>query len=147
MRSEKTRCGICWILLLLKYFSLLFWRMASKSFEDLIVWQKAHQFVLDCYGYTRGFPREEMFVLSAQMRRAAISIPANIAEGFRKRSDAEKLRYYNIAQGSIEESSYYLILSPDLGYGSVSDLRPQLNEVSRLLETYTQTMRRRSQSR
>jgi four helix bundle protein len=118
--------------------------MTSKSFQDLVAWQKAHQFVLDCYRYTSGFPREEMFVLTSQMRRAAIAIPANIAEGFRKRTSADKL-HYNIEQGSTEESSYYLILAPDLGYGNVSHLRPQLNEVSKLLEAYTQTIRRRPQ--
>jgi four helix bundle protein len=57
--------------------------MSAKTFEDLIVWQRAHKYVLDCYALTSGFPRSEIFGLSAQMRRAAISVPANIAEGFK----------------------------------------------------------------
>ncbi|MBV8586805.1 MAG: four helix bundle protein [Verrucomicrobia bacterium] len=75
------------------------------------------------------------------MRRAAISIPANIAEGFRKRSTADRLRLYDISQGSIEESSYYLILTKDLGYADPSPLRSQLAEVSKLLEAYSQAVR------
>jgi four helix bundle protein len=113
----------------------------SKTFEDLIVWRKAHQYVLDCYKLTADFPRDEIFTLTAQMRRAAISIPANIAEGFRKRSTADRLRLYNISQGSIEESSYYLILTNDLGYADPSRLRSQLTEVSKLLEAYIQAVR------
>ena len=115
--------------------------MKSKTFEDLIVWRKAHQFVLDCYKLTAEFPSDEIFTLTAQMRRAAISIPANIAEGFRKRSTADRLRFYNIAQGSIEESSYYLILTKDLGYADSSGLRSKLSEISKLLESYTQAVR------
>lgn len=85
--------------------------MASKRFEELTVWQKAHQLVLDVYAMTRRFPREEMFGLSSQMRRAAISVPANIAEGFKKSGKPDKLRFYNIAQGSLEEVRYYLLLA------------------------------------
>ncbi|HLL90775.1 MAG TPA: four helix bundle protein [Tepidisphaeraceae bacterium] len=75
------------------------------------MWQKAHQLVLDVYAMTRRFPREEMFGLSSQMRRAAISVPANIAEGFKKSGKPDKLRFYNIAQGSLEEVRYYLLLA------------------------------------
>ena len=116
--------------------------MGSKTFEDLVVWQKAHKYVLNCYGLTSGFPRFEIFGLTAQMRRAAISVPANIAEGFKKRSTAERLRFYNIAQGSIEELRYYLILTSDLGYSDVTPQKSQLSEVSRLLEKYIQAVRR-----
>ena len=115
--------------------------MGSKTFEDLVVWQKAHQFVLDCYRLTSGFPRYEIFGLTAQMRRAAISVPANIAEGFKKRTSAERLHFYNIAQGSIEESRYYLILANDLEYGNVDPQRSQLSEASRLLERYMQAVK------
>ena len=96
---------------------------------------------MDCYRLTSGFPRHELFGLTAQMRRAAISTAANIAEGFKKRSSAEKLHFYNIAQGSIEESRYYLILANDLEYGDVDSQRSKLTEVSRLLERYMQTIR------
>jgi four helix bundle protein len=100
--------------------------------------------VLDCYRLTNDFPRHEIFGLTAQMRRAAISVPAKIAEGFRKRSSAEKLHFCNIAQGSLEKSRYYLILTKDLEYGDVNPQRSQLVEVSRLLERYMQTIRAHS---
>lgn len=111
--------------------------MPSKSFEDLIVWQKAHQWVLDIYRLTDSFPTREQFGLVSQLRRAAISIPANIAEGFKRRGNPDKARLYNIAQGSIEECRYYLILAQDLGYGDTGTLEKNLQEISRLLEAYT----------
>ena len=85
--------------------------MPSKSFKDLIVWQKAHQWVLEIYHFTNSFPSGEQFGLTSQLRRAAISIPANIAEGFKRKGNPDKARFYNIAQGSIEECRYYLILA------------------------------------
>ena len=111
-------------------------RAAARTFEDLVVWQKAHQFVLSVYRLTRGFPKEETYGLTSQFRRAAVSIAANIAEGFRKRGQADKLRYYNIAQGSIEECRYYLILARDLEYGDGTGALFQLQETSRLLVSY-----------
>jgi len=75
----------------------------AKTFKDLVVWQKAHRFVLAIYHLSQTFPKSEMYGLSLQFRRAAVSIPANIAEGLRKRGKADKLRFYNIAQGSLEE--------------------------------------------
>ena len=69
----------------------------AKSFEDLLVWQKAHAYVLEIYRITKGFPKSELFGLTSQMRRAATSIPANIAEGFKKRTPREKVRVLNIA--------------------------------------------------
>lgn len=74
------------------------------------------------------------------MRRAAVSIPANIAEGFAKRSRADKARFLNIAEGSLEESRYYLILAQDLGYGSTESLAQILEEASRLLHAYTRAI-------
>ena len=109
---------------------------ASKSFRDLIVWQKAHAFVLAAYRLTESFPKSEVYGLSSQFRRAAVSIPANIAEGFKKRGKADKLRFYDIAQGSIEECHYYLILSQDLQYAATAEMTERLNEVARLLESY-----------
>ena len=108
-------------------------RASAKTFRDLLVWQKAHQFVLDVYGYSGGFPRSEMYGLSAQLRRAAVSTPANISEGFRRRGKADKARFMNIAQGSLEECRYYLILAQDLNYGDTGELVRQLEEVSRML--------------
>src|ERR1700733_15314033 len=92
-------------------------RSPARMFRDLRVWQKAHEFVLAVYRYSDGFPQREKFGLTHQLRRAAVSIPANIAEGFGKHSPAEKARFLNSAEGSREERRYYLILSQDLGYG------------------------------
>ncbi len=75
--------------------------------------------------------------MTSQFRRAAISIPSNIVEGFKKKGRADKVRFMNIAQGSTEECRYYLILSRDLGYGDPSVLIPKLIEVSKLLESYS----------
>jgi four helix bundle protein len=76
----------------------------AKTFKDLIVWQKAHRFVLAIYSITKNFPNSEVYCLTSQMRRAAISVPANIAEGFSKRGEHDKTRFLNVAQGSLEES-------------------------------------------
>ncbi len=111
-------------------------RPAARTFRDLIVWRKAHEFVLGVYRFTGLFPKHEMYALSMQMRRAAISVPANIAEGFRKRTKPDKARYLNVAEGSLEESRYYLILAVDLGYGDTAELMALLEEVSRLLHAY-----------
>jgi hypothetical protein len=73
----------------------------ARTFQDLIVWQKAHQFVLSVYALTAQFPKSELYGLTSQFRRAAISIPANIAEGFQKRTKPDKTRFMNIAQGSL----------------------------------------------
>src|SRR5436853_7828514 len=86
-------------------------RPPARSFRDLQVWQKTHEFVLAVYRFTESFPDREKYGLAHQMRRAAVSIPANIAEGFGKRSQAEKARFLNIAEGSLEECRYYLILA------------------------------------
>jgi len=109
-------------------------RAPAKTFRDLVVWQKAHEFVLGIYQYSAGFPRSEAYSLTSQLRRAAISIAANIAEGFRRRGDADKVRMLNIAQGSLEECRYYLILANDLAYGECAKLQMLLEEVSRILD-------------
>jgi four helix bundle protein len=111
-------------------------RAPARSFQDLIVWQKAHEFVLSVYQLTKTFPREEVYALTSQFRRAAVSIAANIAEGFRKRSESDKARFMNISQGSIEECRYYLILSRDLRYGHDLQQTRLLEEVSKLLDRY-----------
>jgi len=115
-------------------------RSRASSFRDLIVWKKAHQFVLSVYKLTEGFPKQEMYGLTSQMRRAAVSIPANIAEGFRKRGKADKARSMNTAEGSLGESDYYLILAHDLGYGETDQLTAMLDEVSRLLSAYARSI-------
>ncbi len=111
-------------------------RPAARTFSDLLVWRKAHEFVLAVYAFTAGFPKPETYGLVSQMRRAAVSIPANIAEGFRRRGKADKARFLNIAEGSLEECRYYLILAQDLGYGETAVLNTLLQEVSRMLNAY-----------
>jgi four helix bundle protein len=115
-------------------------RPAAKSFRDLTVWRKAHEFVLAIYRLSESFPDREKYGLAQQMRRAAVSIPANIAEGFGKRSKAEKSRFLNIAEGSLEECRYYLILVQDLGYAETESLTNTLEEVSRLLNGYARAI-------
>jgi len=114
----------------------------ARSFRELVVWRKAHAFVLAIYQVTAIFPKQEAYGLSLQMRRAAVSIPANIAEGFRKRNKPDKARYLNIAEGSLEESRYYLILTNDLGYAETGSLMDALEEVSRLLHAYSSAIRK-----
>ena len=115
-------------------------RPAAKTFRDLVVWQKAHRFVLAVYALTARFPKSETYGLSLQMRKAAVSIPANIAEGFRRRGKADKVRFLNTSEASLEESRYYLILSEDLGYEETGTLLDSLEEVSRLLNAYSKAI-------
>jgi four helix bundle protein len=98
--------------------------------------------VLRAYELTKQFPKEEQYCLIPQLRRAAISIPANIAEGFKKRGIADKNRLFNVSQGSLEECRYYLILGDDLGYGDCAALEPVLEETSRLLVAYAKAVAR-----
>lgn len=105
-----------------------------ESFQDLNAWQEAHKFVLMIYKATKQFPTDERFGLISQMRRAAVSIPANIAEGFGRRGIKDKLRFYNIALASLDEVKYFLILSADLGYLTDKKLiTEQSNTAGRLL--------------
>ncbi len=112
----------------------------AKTFRDLLVWQRAHAFVLAVYKMTAAFPGREIYGLTSQMRRAAISIAANIAEGFAKRGKADKARFMNTAEGSLEETRYYLILSQDLGYGKTGELMQLADEVGRLLKGYSRAI-------
>lgn len=107
---------------------------APKHFQQLEAWQEAHKLVLAVYANTKTFPREELFGLVSQMRRAAVSIPANIAEGFKRLGIQEKIRFYNISEGSLEEVKYYIILAHDLGYlTSREPLMTHAESVGRLL--------------
>ncbi|MBM3818123.1 MAG: four helix bundle protein [Acidimicrobiia bacterium] len=119
-------------------------REPARSFEDLIVWQKAHAFVLNVYRLSRDFPREETYGLTSQLRRAAVSVPANIAEGFKRRGKPDKARLMNVAEGSLEEARYYLRLAHDLGYGSNPVLSADAAEIGRLLGAYARGVMSRS---
>jgi len=115
----------------------------AKSFRDVVAWQKAHRLTLEMYRHTKQLPKEELFGLTSQMRRAAVSVSANIAEGFAKFSDRDKIRFMNIAQGSLEECKYYIILCKDLGFGEDKPLEELADETSRLLTSYCNSIKRR----
>jgi four helix bundle protein len=108
----------------------------AKSFFELNAWKKAHSMVLNVYLLTKDFPKEELYGLTSQLRRAAVSVPANIAEGFGRASKLEKIRFLNIAQGSLNEVKYFLILTEDLQYGNVKDLKIKSEEISKILSSY-----------
>ncbi|MGP0075211.1 MAG: four helix bundle protein [Bryobacteraceae bacterium] len=112
----------------------------ARNFQDLLVWQKAHKLVLAVYSLTSGFPRQETYGLALQMRRAAVSVPANIAEGFKRRGRADKARFLNIAQASLEECRCFLILTQDLGYSDTHAVLLLLDETSRFLDNYLHSL-------
>jgi len=116
-----------------------------SSFQQLNAWKEAHKLVLMVYQVTGQFPREEKFGLVSQMRRAAVSIPANIAEGYKRRGIQDKIRFYNTSEGSLEELKYFFILSKDLNYlPNNANLLNQADIVGRLLNgLITSTERRR----
>jgi four helix bundle protein len=113
---------------------------ACSTFRDLHVWQKSHRLVLAIYAVTASFPNHELFGLVSQMRRASYSVPANIAEGFRRRSRMDKVRFLNISESSLEELRYYLLLAADLGLVPQGHLSAETDEVSRMLSSYERTI-------
>ena len=111
----------------------------TKQFRNIVAWQKAHEFVLLVYKITKTYPDFEKFGLCSQFQRAAVSIPSNIAEGYKKLSRNDKLRFYNISQGSLEECRYYTLLSKDLDYiddVNYNMLVNTIEETSKLLNAY-----------
>ena len=109
------------------------------TFKDLIVWQKSHQLVLKIYELTKLFPREEIYGLTSQIRRAAYSIPSNIVEGKKKKTIPHQLSFINIAEGSLEEVKYFLILSKDLNYieeNKFNELIKDAEEIGKLINGY-----------
>lgn len=108
-----------------------------KTYRDLIVWQKAYSFTVELYKVTHAFPKEELFGLTSQMRRAAVSITSNIAEGFGRASTKEKDQFYAIAHGSLYEVESQLFIARGVGYlldAQHEELLRQIEEVSRLLQ-------------
>ncbi len=111
--------------------------MPIERFEQLIAWQRAHSLVLSIYARCKLLPEDERFGLNLQMRRAAVSIPANIAEGFKRRTSKDKLHFYNISESSLEELKYYVLFCRDLKYWKDKDVattREGADEVSRILK-------------
>ena len=119
----------------------------TQSFKEVIAWQKAHEFVILVYKITQQYPPSEKFGLCSQFQRAAVSVPANIAEGYRRDGMGDKLRFLNIAQGSLEECRYYIILSRDLGYITLEtyeNMNVVIEEASRLLNAYYKGIKNRN---
>ncbi len=105
-----------------------------ERFEDLEVWKKAHKLAIETYNMTKQFPNEEKFGIVSQMRRSAVSVSANIAEGFKRRTPKDKSNFYNMSQSSLEELKYYFILSKDLGYlQSEKDLQNLIESIGKML--------------
>ncbi len=112
----------------------------TKTFEELIVWQKAHQFVLLVYKVTENFPKNEIYGLTSQFRRAAVSIAANIAEGYKKKDYKNKINFLNISHSSLEECRYYVILSKVLGYHNELTLVDIIDVIGKLLSAYSKAI-------
>lgn len=115
-----------------------------KDFHELHVWRKAHDLVLNVYRATNAFPKDELFGLTSQLRRAASSIPANIAEGCGRSGDAELARFMQIASGSASEVEYHLLLAYDLGLldaESHKRLESEICEIKRMLTSFVQRLR------
>jgi len=115
-----------------------------KDFRDIKVWQKGHELTLRVYMETRHFPKEELYGLVSQIRRASVSIPANIAEGCGRGTDSELRQFLQIAMGSASELEYHLLLARDLGYletARYDPLNDQVTEVKRMLASFIQKLK------
>lgn len=116
-----------------------------KKFQDLLVWQKAHLLVIDIYKITEIYPKHELFGLISQIRRSAVSVPANIVEGFRRNSLKDSINFYNISDASLEELKYHLLLSKDLNYIKEKELHNIMKlceEVGKMLTRWIQSQRK-----
>ena len=115
-----------------------------KDFRQLKVWEKSHQLALAIYKATKEFPKEELYGLTSQIRRASTSIPTNIAEGCGRNTDADFARFLQMAMGSASETEYQLLLSLDLGFlnkEQYGKLNPDVTEVKRMLASLLKTLR------
>jgi len=115
-----------------------------RDFRELKVWQKGHELAVDIYRITSSFPREEMYGLTSQIRRSSVSIPANIAEGCGRDSEAEFSRFLTIAAGSASELEYYIVLSNELKLLKLDDhtrLYQKVIEIKKMLTTLTKKLR------
>ena len=116
-----------------------------QRFTDLKVWRRSHAFVLGVYRLSAGFPAGERFGIQSQLRRAATSVPANIAEGSKRDAQLEYAHFLNIAEGSLAEAEYLLLLSRDLGYAKPSladQLRLEADTIGRMLSTLRAAVRK-----
>lgn len=115
-----------------------------KSFKEIQVWQKSHQLVLGIYSTTEKFPHNEIYGLVSQMRRSAVSIPSNIAEGYKRKSIKDSLHFYNTAESSLEELKYQTLLAFDLGYikdSQYKKLSELQDEIGRMLNGWKKSQK------
>ena len=118
--------------------------MMMQDFRNLRVWEKAHALTLDVCRATQGFPREEQYGLTSQLRRSCASVPANLAEGCARTSDVDFARFVNHAASSASETDYHLLLARDLTYLDSNLHQPlfeRISEVKRMLNSFEQTLR------
>ena len=113
----------------------------AKTYKDLLVWQSAHRFVMEVYAITLHFPKEEQFGLKSQLRRAAVSVPSNIVEGFGRWSNNDKLRFYNIAESSLHEADYQLYLAGELRFADTRNALSIAEDTKRLLAAFIKSIR------
>ena len=121
--------------------------MQIESYQDLIVWQKAMDLAAECYRLTKAFPKDELFGMTSQIRRAAASIPANIAEGWGRGTTKEYIQFLRIAQGSTKELETHLLLSQRVNLMSVDQARPTMQlvaEVSRMTISLIGSLKRKA---
>lgn len=119
--------------------------MGSK-FKQIKVWEKAHQLTLDIYRITMSFPQYEVYGITSQLRRASSSIPANIAEGYSRGSTKQYINFLNISNGSLSETTYFLILAHDLGYidsNKYKVLEQQCDEIGKMINATIKTLKSR----
>ncbi|MGB2980361.1 MAG: four helix bundle protein [Candidatus Zixiibacteriota bacterium] len=117
-----------------------------KNYRELIVWQKSYQLCIEIYRITKDFPKEEKFGLTSQIRRAAVSVPSNIAEGYGRKTTPEYIRALYIAYGSHCELETQILLCGDLGYVKVEDmkkLQEDIGEVERMLKALIRSLERK----
>lgn len=118
-----------------------------RNYRDIQVWQRSHQITLDIYNLTSGFPSSELYALTSQMKRSAYSIPMNIAEGCGKSSEADFVRFLEIASGSASELDYQLILARDLKYMDQNEyekIKNELTEIRKMLTAFIKQVRNRN---
>ena len=118
-----------------------------KNYRELKVWQRSYQLCLEIYKIPKRFPKEERYGLTSQIRRAAVSVPSNIAEGYGRKTTPEYIRFLYIAYGSICELETQILLSGDLGYieaGKLEILQEGIGEVERMLKALTKSLERKA---
>jgi four helix bundle protein len=115
-----------------------------KDYRKILAWQKSHELVLQIYGLTEKFPKHELFGLTSQLRRAAVSVPTNIAEGYGRTTDVEIARFMDISLGSVNQMEYLLLLCMELKYitkDSSDQIFPKLVEIRKMLIAFVKTLR------